>query len=396
MRSRRAGSSTTGPGRRVGLAALSSLLAFAASLAGAGAAAGAVSSLPLPAASETPADSWAVLPMGQLNDPKNTFWQLLHAAPGASKWSSVTPQGVADNGGIVAAPAVATDSVTVGFLPSELLHFSPLAESTNSGRTWSPAFLPGALTSSPSALASGPDGSLALVGTAVLHQSATPSRWSRLVTLATLRRVAPSCAVTSLKGVAVTPAGGALVGATCADGHVGLFGSSDGTWQADIDTLQGAWHHAGTTVLRVQAAGTQPTALVLASQRGHRALFVLSDEGGGHWKASSPLALAAASAVRATAIDTAGAFCVLAGSKRFPSAAELDTDGSWTSLPAPPKGTLGLAWVPPGSVPPGGPMLDAFTVVDGTELHVFALNPAGIEWTLVQTLQVPLAYGSSG
>jgi hypothetical protein len=38
---------------------------------------------------------------------------------------------------------------------------------------------------------------------------------------------------------------------------------------------------------------------------------------------------------------------------------------------------------------------DSF-VVDGTVLHVFALTPAGTTWALVQTTNVPLAYGSSG
>jgi hypothetical protein len=193
----------------------------------------------------------------------------------------------------------------------------------------------------------------------------------------------------------VTPAGSALVGAACGRGHVGLFSSSDGTWQPDVVALQGAWHHAVTTVLRLQAASTQPTALVLASEGGHRALFVVTDEGGGHWKVSSPLELGADSAVRASAVDN-GAFSVLVGSKRSPSVAGVNTDGSWTSFPAPPKDTLGLAWVAPGSVTFGGPALDAFTVVDGTELHVFTLTPAGTKWVPVQTLQVPLAYGSSG
>ncbi|HEY6473799.1 MAG TPA: hypothetical protein VIY26_12975 [Acidimicrobiales bacterium] len=334
--------------------------------------------------------------MGQLDDPANTFWQLLHAEPGSSKWSSVTPQGVADNGGIVVAPGVATDSVAVGFLPSQLLRFSPLSVSTNSGHTWSPGFFPGALTSSPNALATGPDGSLALAGTTVLHQSSTQSKWTRLVTLATLRRVAPNCGVSSLQAVAVTPAGGAVVGAACDRGHLGLFSSSDGSWQPDVAVLQGAWHSASTTVLRVQAASAQPTALVMAAQGGHRALFVLTDDGAGHWKASSPRQIPANSAVRASAVELGGAFSVLAGSKRTASVAEVNTDGSWTSLPAPPKDTLGLAWVLPGSVSFGGLSLDAFTVVNGTELHVYALTPAGIKWVLVQTLQVPLAYGSSG
>ena len=36
------------------------------------------------------------------SDQANTFWQVLHAEPGSSHWASVTPQGVADNGGLVA------------------------------------------------------------------------------------------------------------------------------------------------------------------------------------------------------------------------------------------------------------------------------------------------------
>ena len=393
MTSRRPKRSTTQRGRRAGIAALSLLAACAASLAAAGVA-GAASSLPLPASTETQADSWAVLPMGQLGDQVNTFWQLLHAAPGSSKWSSVTPQGVADNGGIVAAPGVGTDSVAVGFLPSQLLRFSPLSVSTDSGRTWSPAFLPGALTASPSALASGPDGSLAVVGSAVLHQTAHQSKWSRLVTLSALRRVAPICGVVALNAVAVTATGSALVGAACGRGHIGLFTSSDGTWHSDVATLHGAWRDASTTMVRLQAGSAQPTALVLAAQAGHRALFVVTDAASGHWSVSSPLTLGSGSSVRASAVQSGGALSVVTGSKRDPSVSQINTDGTWTTLPPPPAGTLALAWVLPTAVPFGGPTLDAFTV-DGTELHVYALTPAGIKWVAVQTLQVPLAYGSS-
>jgi hypothetical protein len=377
----------------VDIAALSVLAGLAAFVAGAGAAG--ASGLPLPAATETPSDSWAVLPMGQLTSQADTFWQLLHGEPGSSQWTSVTPQGVADNGGIVAAVGVATSSVAVGFLPSELLHFSPLSVSTNSGHTWSPAFLPGALAASPSALASGPDGSLALVGSTVLHQSSAQSKWSRLVTLAALRRVAPTCGVAALSAVAVTPAGDALVGGACGRGHIGLFNSSDGDWHLSADTLGGAWHNARTTVLRLQAGGAQSTALVAAAEGGHRALFALTDDEGGTWKISAPLVLAPGATVRASAVDPGGALSVLVGSKRSPTVAEINPNSSWMTVPAPPPGTLALAWVVPSSISFGGTMLDAFTVVDGTELHVFALTPAGAKWVPAQKLQVPLAYGSS-
>ena len=106
---------------------------------------------PLSGGTETTGGSWAVLPMGQLSDPSNTFWQVLRADPGSSRWSVVTPPGVADNGGLVA--GASAGSALVGTLPSGLLHFSPVSVSTNGGTSWSPVFLPGSLAARPDALA---------------------------------------------------------------------------------------------------------------------------------------------------------------------------------------------------------------------------------------------------
>ena len=132
-------------------------------------------SAPLRSAVSTANGSWVVLPIGELGDPSNTFWQLLYAGPGSSHWSVVTPEGVADNGGIVA--GVSPVSADVGVLPSGLLHFSPLARSTDGGRTWSPALLPGALAARPDALA-GPavvaGQALAVVGRSVLRAHGRP------------------------------------------------------------------------------------------------------------------------------------------------------------------------------------------------------------------------------
>jgi hypothetical protein len=385
--------STTRGGRRVGLAALSILAGSAALVAGAGVAGAA--GLPLSAATETSSDSWAVLPMGQLGNQANTFWQLLHAEPGSSHWASVTPQGVADNGGIVAAAGVAGASITVGFLPSQLLRFSPLSVSTDSGHTWNPAFLPGALAASPSALASGPDGSLAIVGDTVLYESSSRSAWARIVSLATFRGLAPRCSATALDAVAVEPTGGALVGASCHNGEVGLFTESEGVWHLDPAALPGVWRNAGTAVIRLQSNAGQTTALVAAGRGGRQALFALSQSGTSSLRVSAPLSFGAGSTIRASAVDPGGALSVLVGSKRSPSVAEINPDGRWVTFPPPPIGTLGLAWVVPSSISFGGTGLDAFTVVKGTELHVFVLTPAGTKWVPAQTLQVPLAYGSS-
>jgi hypothetical protein len=376
--------------RRIVLVAFS----FFAVLAVAGGSAAAASDLPLPSAIETPADSWVVLPMGQTGNLVNTFWQLLRAAPGSSQWSVVTPQGVADNGGLVAAAGVTTASATVGFLPSQSLRFSPLSATTDAGRTWSPGFLPGALAARPDALASGSGGSLAIVGSAVLHKPSNSPGWSRLVTLAALQRLAPQCGATALDAVAMTPTGAVLVGAAC-QGHLGLFSASGGKWRLDGAPLPGEWRDASTTILRLQAGNTQTTALATATQGTHQALVALSLAGSGGWHASAPLPIGAGATVRASAVDFGGALSVLVGSKESESVYQITPAGSWVTLPAPPRGAVGLAWVIPATTSFGATTLDAFTVVGGTDLHVFALTPGGGKWAGAQTLQVQLPYGSS-
>ncbi|HSZ37194.1 MAG TPA: hypothetical protein VK773_08890 [Acidimicrobiales bacterium] len=354
----------------------------------------AATDLPLPAAIETPVESWTVLPMGQIGSLTNTFWQVLRATPGSSHWSVVTPEGVADNGGLVAAANVTTASITVGFLPSQLLRYSPLSVTTDAGRTWSPAFLPGALAARPDALASGPNGTLAIVGSAVLHQAPNSATWSRLVTLAALKGLAPQCAASTLDAVSVTSTGAPLVAAAC-HGHLGLFAASTGKWRFEGVILPDDWRDASTTILRLQSGTSQTTALATATQGQHQALFALSQTGSGGWHASAPLPLGAQSTVRATAVDFGGALSVLVGSRKSESVYEITPGGSWVTLPTPPRRAVGLAWVTPGATSFGATTLDVFTVVGGTDLHVFALTPAGGNWSSAQTLEVALPYGSS-
>jgi hypothetical protein len=391
VRSQRRKGATPRHVRRISVAAL----AFLAYLTVAGAdGAGAAADLPLPAAIETPADSWVVLPMGQFGSRANTFWQLLHAAPGTSQWSVVTPQGVADNGGLVAAAGVTTASTMVAFLPSQLLRFSPLSATTDAGRTWSPAFLPGALAARPNALASGPDDSLAIVGAAVLHRPSNSSTWSRLVPLAALQRLAPECAAKALDAVAVTSTGVPLVGVPCR-GRLGLFTGLNGSWHQERAALPGDWSGANTTILRLQAGKTQTTVLATASRKGHQALFALSQSVSGTWQASAPLPIGTDSTVRATAVDSGGALSVLVGSKESESVDEITSGGRWVTLPAPAHGSVALAWVTPDSTSLDGATLDAFSVVRGTNLHVFAFTPGSGKWVEADSLEVPLPYGSS-
>ncbi len=68
----------------------------------------------------------------------------------------VTPEGVADNGGLVAAGG--NGALVVGFRPSQELAYSPLATSTDAGLNWTPGLLDAALADTPGAIAVGRSG----------------------------------------------------------------------------------------------------------------------------------------------------------------------------------------------------------------------------------------------
>ena len=72
--------------------------------------------IPLASSTVTGTTTWATLPMGHLDDPLNTFWQLL-ALTGGPSWALATPPGVASNGGLVA--GAGPSSVLAGFEPSQ-------------------------------------------------------------------------------------------------------------------------------------------------------------------------------------------------------------------------------------------------------------------------------------
>ena len=249
---------------------------------------------PMVSAVSTSSDSWVTLPMGDLSDPSNTFWELFHAAPGSSTWSLVTPPGVADNGGLIA--SVSSGAAVVGVVPSDLLRFSPLAQSANSGTSWVPAFLPGALARLPDALAydaAAPGGVIAVLGGGrALSAPVGLTAWSPLVTATTLSRVSPGCGVDGLDGATLLPSGAPLIATGCRrGGQVGLFTRTAQTWRSAGLTLGGAFRGAATTVLRVQSTAAATTVLALASRGARRALVALWRSGSAPWSAARPLAI---------------------------------------------------------------------------------------------------------
>ena len=64
----------------------------------------------------------------------------------------------------------------------------------------------------------------------------------------------------------------------------------------------------------------------------------------------------------------------------------------WSRLPSPPRGSVAVAVAPQTGATVVG--FDAFTV-SGVLLGVYTTTAAGSAWVEVQSIRVPLAYGSS-
>lgn len=348
---------------------------------------------PLASNVSTPDGSWVDLPMGDLSVATNTFWQVLHAVPGVSHWTVVTPAGVADNGGLVTGASAA--SAVVGFLPSQLLHFSPLAQSSSGGKVWTPQVVPAALQAEPDSLASGSAGTViaAVAGGRVLEAGAALSHWSALVSATALARRFPRCGVTTLDAVSVLPTGAPLVATGCARGAVvGIFAKVGGTWTSYGTVLKGLGR-AATDVLRLEASGPVTTALVLVRRGARQSLMAVWRAGSAPWMTSKPLALPASTSVRASAVGEDGAIAVVVGSGTAESAFSIDSGALWGRLAQLPARTKAIA-LPSRSATMDGSPIDVFTV-NGGALGVYVLTPSGSRWVRTQSLQVAIPYGSS-
>jgi hypothetical protein len=217
-----------------------------------------------------------------------------------------------------------------------------------------------------------------------------------LVSLRRLDRAAPRCRTTALDAVAVAATGAPLVATGCRRGGiVAVFTPLAGSWTQVGTTLSRRLGAPSTSVVRLESGGALTTALVAAARSGRDAGAVLAlwQKAGG-WTASAPLALPSNGSLLASSVGPGGSAAVVLGSKSAPVAYDLVPGGAWTRLPPLPPATSALGPLQ-AAVGLGGPSLDAFTVT-GTALGVYALTPSGTNWAKVQSIQVPLAYGSSG
>jgi len=366
-----------------------------------------VQTAPLSTSLVTPQGTWAVTVMGGSAADENNFWQLFVRPAGATRWSLVTPEGVADNGGLVAAAGDEQGaSLVVGFRPSQGLAFSPLATSGDTGKTWTPGLLDAGLADVPDAMAVAPSGqTLALlhdggIEAAASAAAATAGQWSRLTTLSALAASAPGrgCGLVAVNAVTFGPNNVPMAAGSCVRrGVAGVFADRGGAWQAAGPVLPAGFGGDQVQVLGLARTAGGNAALLLA---GTSLLAAWSD--GGRWTVSAPVAAAGdEQGVSASGFGPGGSVWVLLGVGRAEAIG--GPGGSWQALPPAPAGTqvlvpagtqvlgpAGTATLAPGS---GSPAYDALAVA-GSRLTVWRL--AAGAWAQVQVINVPITYGSSG
>ena len=384
-----------------------------------------VQTAPLSTSLVTPQGAWAVTVMGGSAADENNFWQLFVRPAGATRWSLVTPQGVADNGGLVAAGGDEQGaSLVVGFRPSQGLAFSPLATSGDTGKTWTPGLLDAGLADVPDAMAVAPSGqTLALlhdggIEAAASAAAATAGQWSRLTTLSALAASAPGrgCGLVAVNAVTFGPNNVPMAAGSCVRrGVAGVFADRGGAWQAAGPVLPAGFGGDQVQVLGLAAEGSGghggvvPPGASRARTAGGNAALLLAGTSllaawsdGGRWTVSAPVAAAGdEQGVSASGFGPGGSVWVLLGGGRAEAIG--GPGGSWQALPPAPAGTqvlvpagtqvpgpAGTATLAPGS---GSPAYDALAVA-GSRLTVWRL--AADAWAQVQAINVPITYGSSG
>jgi hypothetical protein len=337
--------------------------------------------------------SWAIVEMGGSAAQENNFWQLFVRPAALAPWRQATPEGVADNGGLVVA-SPGSGSLLTGFRPSQDLTFSPLAASSDNGASWSPAspVIPG-LANVPDALAAGPGGHvLALTddGGAQLG-TGFGSAWSRFssVTALAATGAAKTCRLTRLNAAAFSSSGAPLLAGGCArPGIAGIFASTGGGWRAAGPAIPESMARETIDVLRLASTGTGAVALLQAGAGADASLIVAFSapgDDGSQWTLSAPLRIGSRRLLATTVgpglavgvILNAGTGVALAGQ-----------GAPWQTLPALPRWTATLALGPSGQV-------DAIAAHLGT-FSDWRLAPGSAGgWHLAQTMDVTIPYGSS-
>jgi len=377
-----AGCSSTSPSSSAGPASSS------------GSAAASAPAVSLATSFSTAKESWAIVPMSA----SPVFWEVfVRPAPSAS-WQLVTPPGVADNGGLVAATDTAT-GLTVAVRPSQDLDFTPVTSTGDAGASWSAnGPISRGVASSPGALAVSGRQLAALLGDGTIEASTDAGgTWGTLAKPGTIAASAAGrgCGTVRITSVAFGPIPtDVLAGGSCGPGgSVGVFShSASAGWQRLPLPVSGQ-----LVRLESDAALVRSSAGLTAvwGKAGWYAYAPLSSAGSApgasasDWTASAPLPVtnavtASGDLAGATASSSSGTWVLLPGGQ----AATIAGHGQqWLLLPPVPAHTSVLASGP-------GTSLDALAV-SGSTLTVWQLDHGSTVWAKAQTMNVPIQLGSS-
>jgi hypothetical protein len=339
----------------------------------------------------TAQDSWAIVPVTA----NPTFWEVLVRPAKSATWQLVTPPGVADNGGLVAAAGTGR-SLTVAVRPSQDLEFTPLASTADAGASWSAGGpVSAGVAASPGALAVSGSQLAALLGNGTIEASSDGgTSWRTLAKPGTIADSAAGkqCGTVGVTSVSFGPVPTEVLAAgSCgATGTAGFFAYSPGDgWQLLSLPVTGQLVRlgAGTALVRAKAG---LTALWEKGWSGDAPLASPATQpSSAAWSASAPLpvtseVIASGGLAGATATSPGGMWVLMPGGQ----AATIGGPGQqWLLLPPTPAHTSVLASGP-------GNVIDALAV-SGTTLTVWQLDRGSTIWTKTQTISVPVQYGSS-
>ncbi|MGD0698802.1 MAG: hypothetical protein ABSA02_02850 [Trebonia sp.] len=391
---------TGGRGRVRAGALAAAAIASSAALAACGSASSSASSASGSAAASVPAvslatslstgtENWAIVPMAA----NPTFWEVFARPAKSATWRLVTPPGVADNGGLVAA-VNGGRSLTVAVRPSQDLEFTPLASTADAGASWSAGGpVSAGVAASPGALAVSGSQLAVLLGNGTIETSSDAgSTWRTLAKPGTIAASAAGkhCGTVGVTAVSFGPLPtDVLAAGPCgASGDAGFFDYSAGDgWQRLSPPASGPLVRlgAGTALVRAKAG---LTALWLGGWVGAPLSSPLKPAGV-PWTASAPLpvtsgVIASGGLSGATGAAPGGLWVLLPGGQ----AATISGPGQqWLLLPPTPAHTSVLASGPGNSI-------DALAV-SGSALTVWQLDRGSTIWQKAQVTNVPIQYGSS-
>ena len=347
---------------------------------------------------ETSAGTWLTVPMGHLDQPLNTFWQLFFRATDGSTWSNVTSTlATATNGGLIVATPDG-HSVEVGIRPANLLTFSTILTASPTQTSWSTGLLPAGLAADNSALATDPlsGDSVALLndggGVRVVSSVRSLSTWRTLTSEAALASSSAGrhCRLSTISAVGYDGTRAVVGGGCRRPGTVGIFARSGAGWRLVGPTLPPSLDQGEIDILSLRQAGEEISTLFsVTPAHGETSLVAAWAGAGGQWSISRSLPVS--SSQRVLSIGPAsgtGMFVVLSAPGGSEEADVVGPDASWQRLPTLPQGTSTVAIGPANTI-------DALAVSD-TVFADWLLSPGSSNWVKGQSANVPIEFGSSG